>query len=163
MKIHKLFIEANEKWDAGDLRGAFELFFAAASDGDAPSQNTLGYFYDNGIGTKRNPGLALLWYRRAARQGDVGAISNIAVTYRDKGDLKKSRVWFRKALSLGDMDAALELGKLFLDIRTRGSTARAKKYLAMAMSAQVITEASREEAAALMAKLEAAAHGKRVT
>jgi hypothetical protein len=41
--------------------------------------------------------------------------------------------------------------------------AQAKKYLAMAMTAELITEASREEAAALMAKLEAAAHGKRAT
>lgn len=61
------------------------------------------------------------------------------------------------------MDAALELGKLFLHSRTRGSTARAKKYLAMAMSAQVITEASREEAGALMAKLEAGARDEHAT
>ena len=163
MELHKLFVEANEKWDAGDLRGAFELFCAAASDGDAPSQNTLGYFYDSGIGTERNPGLALRWYRRAARQNEVCAISNIAVIYRDQGELKKARTWFRRAISLGDMDAALELGKLFLHGRTRGSTARAKKYLAMATSAQVITDAGREEAGALMAELEAEAHDKRAT
>lgn len=61
------------------------------------------------------------------------------------------------------MDAALELGKLFLHSRTRGSTVRAKKYLAMAMSAQLITEASREEAGVLMAELEAGAYGGQAT
>lgn len=163
MKLHNLFIQANERWDAGDLHGAFDLFRAAASEGDAPSQGALGYFYDNGLGIEQNPDLALLWYRRAARQKDVCAIWNIAVSYRDRGEWRHARAWFRKALSLGDMDAALELGKLFLHSRTRGSTVRAKKYLAMAMSAQLITEASREEAGVLMAELEAGAYGGQAT
>jgi TPR repeat protein len=159
MKLHHLFVEANDKWDAGDLHGAFELLSAAASEGDAPSQSTLGYFYDAGVGVQRDPDLAMLWYRRAARQKDICATSNIAVCYRDQGDMRKARGWFRKALSLGDMDAALELGKLLLLGRTRDSVARAKKYLAMAMTAELITEAGREEAKTLMAELEAAAHG----
>ncbi|WNL45328.1 hypothetical protein RKE25_18185 [Dyella sp. BiH032] len=163
MKLHATFVEANDKWDAGDLHGAFKLLSAAASEGDAPSQSTLGYFYDTGVGTARDPDLAMLWYRRAARQKDVCATSNIAVCYRDQGDMRKARAWFRKALLLGDMDAALELGKLLLLSQTRGSAARAKKYLTMAMTAELITEAGREEASALLAELEAGTHGCRTS
>jgi TPR repeat protein len=67
MKLKSIFVKGNEAWDAGDLRGAFELFSIAANAGDASSQNTLGYFYDHGIGIKKSHENALLWYRRSAR------------------------------------------------------------------------------------------------
>jgi TPR repeat protein len=156
MKPHNLFAKANESWDAGDLRGAFELFSVAAKSGDASSQNSLGYFYDHGIGVKKSHKNALLWYRRSARQGDVCAISNIAISFRDTGDLKKARAWFRKALVLGDMDAALELGKTLIQSKTRGSAKRARKYLIMAKAAKQISAEAREEASVLIAELERA-------
>lgn len=160
MKPQDLFAKANESWDAGDLRGAFELFSVAAKNGDASSQNSLGYFYDHGIGIKKNHENAFLWYRRSARQGDVCAISNIAISFRDKGDLKKARIWFRKALMLGDMDAALELGKLHIQSKTRGFANRARKYLSMAKSAKNISDESREEADALISELKSDAYSR---
>lgn len=153
MTLQDLFMKANERWDAGDLLGAFELFSMAAKGGDASSQNTLGYFYDHGIGVDKSHERALSWYKRSARQGDICAISNIGVSYRDAGDLKRARVWFRKALSLGDMDAALELGKTFIQSDAQGSAGRAKRYLIKAASAREISDAAREEAVALLAGL----------
>jgi TPR repeat protein len=154
MKRQDLFAKANESWDSGDLRGAFELFSIAAKNGDASSQNSLGYFYDHGIGVKKSHENALLWYKRAAKQGDVCAISNIAISFRDIGDLKKAQTWFKKALMLGDLDAALELGKTIIQSKTRGSAKRAKQYLLMAKSAKRISEEAREEASVLIAELE---------
>lgn len=53
MKTQDLFAKANESWDSGDLRGAFKLFSVAAKNGDASSQNSLGFFYDHGLGVKK--------------------------------------------------------------------------------------------------------------
>jgi len=52
------------------------------------------------------------------------------------------------------MDAALELGRIFIQSDLRGSAAQAKKYLIMAKSAEQISDTAREEADALIARLE---------
>jgi TPR repeat protein len=61
-----LFAEANQLWDAGDERKAFQTFLRAATEGHASAKNSVGYFLDHGIGTKKNATRAMDWYRRAA-------------------------------------------------------------------------------------------------
>ena len=50
-KIEKksLFDQANEAWDAKKNKRAFNLFLAAAKNGEEEAFNTVGYFYDLGI------------------------------------------------------------------------------------------------------------------
>jgi TPR repeat protein len=38
---------------------------------------------------------------------------NLGITYRLKGDIRKSKAWFEKAIETGDGSAALELAKLY--------------------------------------------------
>jgi TPR repeat protein len=45
-------------------------------------------------------------------RGDIAGCSNLAVCYRDEGNLRWARHWLERALALGDDDAALELKKL---------------------------------------------------
>ncbi|MET3493082.1 tetratricopeptide repeat protein [Variovorax boronicumulans] len=106
------FIAANDAWDAGALRKALSLFLKAAAAGDIHAFNSIGYFLDHGIGVKKNPDAARDWYRKAAKRGDIAGCSNLAVCYRDEGDLRWARYWLERAHALGDEDAAGELKKL---------------------------------------------------
>jgi len=63
-KLDEMFIRADKMWHRGQLRNAFRLFLVAANAGDKASQLNVGYFYDNGVGTKRNREEALRWYKR---------------------------------------------------------------------------------------------------
>jgi TPR repeat protein len=77
------------------------------------------------------------------------------VSFRDNGDLKKAKLWFRKALMQGDMDAALELGKTFIQCKARGSRKKARMYSVMAESARQISDEAREQASALISEIDA--------
>jgi TPR repeat protein len=147
-----LFDRANDEWEAGNVRKAFELFSQAATAGDPFAQTSLGYFYDEGIGVKKNAEKAIWWYRKAARKGSVAAINNLAITYRDSGNLRRARSWFKKAFSKGDGDAALELAKLSLAGR-RQDAKSAKKYLEAAVGSKYILSDSKKEAAKLLNEL----------
>lgn len=125
----------------------------AAERGDTYSQNTLGYFFDLGIGTSKNPQKALYWYKKAAQAGDTSAYANVATVYRDIGNDKQARFWFLKALERGDGDAALELGKLYLKGRKSQGVSKAADYLRLALKSKNITEDSIEEARQLLKEL----------
>ena len=75
-----LFDEANQAWDAGDKKRAFNLFLAAAKRGEEDAYNSVGYFYDRGIGTKKNPDGAYAWYRRAAMRGNLAGCLNLGIS-----------------------------------------------------------------------------------
>ena len=54
--------------------------------------------------------LALFWLRKAFHAGAAGAAQNIAITYRENGDLRTAVKWFRKSTDSGDGDALVQLG-----------------------------------------------------
>src|SRR5580692_7510398 len=73
-KTENLHLRAHTQWDAGNRRSAFRLMLAAAkSGGDMGAMLNLGYFYDVGIGVKRNRAAAMYWYQRAYRRGFASA------------------------------------------------------------------------------------------
>src|SRR5882672_10190182 len=49
--IHR---RAHQDWDAGRLRAAVRLMRSAAKQGDSAAMLNTGYFYDVGIGVKKN-------------------------------------------------------------------------------------------------------------
>jgi TPR repeat protein len=91
-------------------RKAAQWFRRAAEHGCAPAQNTLGVLLSNGDGVTKNVKEALLWLRRAFRAGDASVANNLAITYREIGNLRTAVRWFRKAADGGDDDALLQLG-----------------------------------------------------
>ena len=48
--------------------------------------------------------------RKAFRAGDPCAAHNIAITYRENGDVRTAFTWFRRAARAGDGDALIQLG-----------------------------------------------------
>ncbi|MFC5474682.1 tetratricopeptide repeat protein [Paraherbaspirillum soli] len=147
---HNLFERANQEWDAGNVEKAFELFNLAASEGDTYALNSIGYFFDHGIGMSKDREKALSWYRKAAKSGDSCAYSNIGLVHRDSGNIRRAKFWLSKAVDEGDGDAALELAKLHLQGPSKRSRELAMKYLQVASKSDSITQASREEAELLL-------------
>ena len=148
-----LFVRANREWDGGNAKRAFELFSRAAEVGHASAKNRVGYFLDHGIGVRKNAARALTWHRRAARQGDLSAYSNIATSYRDAGNIKQARAWFTKAMKRGDGGAAVDLAKLLIETKRRANEAQALHYLKAAVKSKYISEDDRREAAQLLKEL----------
>ncbi len=89
---------------------AAEWFRKAAEHGNSAAQNNLGILLGNGNGVKKNFEQALFWLRKAFHAGDTCVAQNIALTYRENGDLKTAVKWFRKSADDGDGDALLQLG-----------------------------------------------------
>jgi len=138
---------------AGDLTSAFRLFLSAAKRGDSSSQINLGNFYSAGIGVKRNRERALYWYRRAYRQGERAAASNIGSLLKGEKQLNQALAWFERAVNLNDGDANLEIANIYL---RRNDKVKAKRYLREVgkASAHDVTDTSKEQAQKLLKRLE---------
>lgn len=147
-------LEAHEAWERGDLKRAFSLFRRCADLGQVGCMVDLGYFYDEGVGVRKDKEKAMSWYKRAYRLGNSAAASNIAILYREHGRHQLERQWFERAAALGDGDAAVELAKLYLEGKgARRSKEKAVALLNGAVSSSSITEAGREEAAVLLGEV----------
>ena len=148
-----LFDRANEEWDAGNLKEAFSLFGEAAHQGEIYAFNSIGYFFDSGLGLTANFDKALFWYKKAARAGDVLAWSNIGILYLNHGNERQAKYWLAKAVGNGDGDAALELARMFLRKKSNKGLAIGKEYLEAAIRSESVTECSRDEAKNLLSSL----------
>jgi TPR repeat protein len=111
-EMSDLVVEAYRLWDAGNNKRAFSLFAKAAERKESISYNTLGYFYDHGIGVKKNQEKALYWYKRAARVGDYVAQHNIGLCYLNIGNIERARFWLNRSVANGDEAAMESLQKL---------------------------------------------------
>ncbi|MGB0035633.1 MAG: tetratricopeptide repeat protein [Candidatus Acidiferrales bacterium] len=149
-KAKSLFLRADKKWDRGELRSAFQLFLAAAKAGDKGSQVNVGYFYDSGLGTRRNRTAALYWYKRAYRRGMASAANNIGTIWRDEKKPRRALLWFRRAVELGDDGGYLEIAKLCL--QNERNPSKAVKYLKRVCQSDRVSEGETEAAKRLLKK-----------
>lgn len=155
-------IEAHHAWEQKDHPRAFALFSTCANLGAVGCMLNLGYFYDEGIGTRADKAQAMRWYKRAYRRGSSAAASNIAILYREQRRNRECFQWFVRSAQLGDGDAEVDVAKLYLQgVGVRRSPTLAKEALARALASQRITEAGREEAAALLDALPSTAEADR--
>jgi TPR repeat protein len=144
----KLFLRADKEWDRGRLQSAFRMFLAGAKAGDRAAQTNIGYFYDMGIGTRRDKVTALYWYRRAYRRGDASAANNIATIWRDKHKPQRALAWFRRAVRLGDDSSNLDIAKHYL--QNESDLRKAIGYLTKVCRSDRVSEAEEEEAMLLL-------------
>jgi hypothetical protein len=69
----------------------------------------LGVILGNGEGVPKDPKAALLWLKKAFREGErCSAPNNIAITYRENGKFSQAVLWFRKAAPFRDEPARLD-------------------------------------------------------
>jgi len=145
-----MFVQANKEHESGRTKKAYKLFVSAARAGHPYAPNSVGYFLDNGIGVAQNKKKAIHWYRKAARKGDICAIQNLGIVYRDLRNLRRAIFWLTRAVAAGDGDAALELAKIHLAREKTSRRKRGEAYLRTAVGSKSVTQSSREEAALLL-------------
>lgn len=148
MNNDELFQKAHELYEDGDYSSAFDLFLKAAENGDTGSMLRIATMYTCGEGVDCSYDKAEEWELKAIECGDITGMVNLGITYRMKGDIRKSKEWFQKALKAGDGSAALELAKLFMV--SEKETETIIQYLNQAISSESICESEIEEAEKLL-------------
>lgn len=98
---------------------AFEDAHEAAKAGKPRYQTFVGYCYDNGRGVQRDMKMARRWYEKAARNGQIDAIFNLAVV-NDKGlgmrrNAPRAVRLYRRAALRGDLRSQTNLAVMLLD------------------------------------------------
>ncbi|MCP5555073.1 MAG: PDZ domain-containing protein [Akkermansiaceae bacterium] len=92
---------------------AVEFVSKAAAKGYTDAQLKLGAWAAGGTLTgKRDPDLALEWYRKAALGGDPRGALSAADLYNLAGDLGRALGWFRISLELGSKDGEASIAQL---------------------------------------------------
>lgn len=152
----ELFSTGDAAHDAGDFDLALRCFQQGVAAGDVSCLERLAYMYDEGIGVGVDKRFAMRCYQSAWRRGGQVAANNIAILYRQQGNLKAMVRWYKRAIERGDEDARVELAKCYLNgDGVRKSVGSASLQLQLATKAYYITEAAREEAARLLQSTEA--------
>jgi len=148
-----LFDQANAAWDGGELTRAFLLFKDAARNGEMYAFNTIGYFFEHGLGVEVNIAKAMHWYKKAAQCKDVCAYTNIGLLYLRGGNVRQARFWLKKAVDDGDGDAALQVAKLSMSSKTSRGRRVAVAYLESAINAKSVSNEGVREARSLLRQL----------
>jgi len=153
-RVEGLLREGYAAEEAGDLEHARWCFETAAHLGETIGMTWLGYMFDTGVGVTVDKAEAMRWYRRAWRQRCDTAANNIAILYRERGDHRAMFRWFQRSAAAGNGDAYLEIAKCYLSgVGVRRSHALAVRSVAAVLTHEYVTEASVEEAEAMMADL----------
>lgn len=110
-----LYRDASAKLDAGDASGVAALR-TAANLGYAPAQRRLGKLYeDGGAGVAKDPVEGRRWTLRAAANGDVRAMHNLALDYYQGVGGPQNAViaaqYFQRAAELGLRDSQYNLAR----------------------------------------------------
>jgi TPR repeat protein len=63
------------------LREGCWHLIATAKNGHPHAQNLVGYYYNLGLGPRRNRTTAVRWYKKAAKNGYSEATYNLALSY----------------------------------------------------------------------------------
>lgn len=88
--LHLSGLILSGKLDGKGPADAFQLLEKTANLGNAYSQTTLGWMYENGSGTEANTEQAATWYQAAANQGEGTALGYLASLYETGNGVARS-------------------------------------------------------------------------
>ena len=95
-----------------------EAVRAAAEEGDAAAQFTLGVIYSTGRGVPRDDAEALRWFRLAAAQGNAEAQGSLGIMYATGHGVPRNAAealrWYRLAAAQGNAEALGNLGSMYV-------------------------------------------------
>jgi TPR repeat protein len=122
--------DADHKWALRrSAKHAIVWLGMAADAGCGPALLSLAACYADGKGVPHDVPRALRLYRKALQKGVHAAAWNIALIYRDAGNVPAQKRWLAKAATLGDWDARLVLQELLLQSRSEAKQLRAIQEL----------------------------------
>jgi TPR repeat protein len=105
--------QADSLWQQGDYRGAFAQAIEPAIHGDPHAQFLIGEAYRLGRSVDPNFPLAEDWYERAARQGDVGAATELGLMLIGQHLEAAAAPWLTIAAQHGEPRALCSLAALY--------------------------------------------------
>jgi localization factor PodJL len=134
-----------------DLKEAAQWYQRSATSGFAMAQFRLGTLYERGVGVPTDSARAQVWYARAAEQGNVKAMHNLAVLIAASGkpDYATAARWFTEAAERGLSDSQYNLAMLYengLGVAKDAKTAY--KWLLLAARSNDAEAKSRRDAVA---------------
>ena len=104
-------------YQRGDYGMAMRLLRSPRANHVAEAQRDMGLMYAQGQGVKQDFAQALIWFRKAADQGDDLAQFFLGVMYRDGNgvpkDDAKALAWYRKSADQGDSLAQFDIGSMY--------------------------------------------------
>ena len=104
---------ADVLWQKGDYRGAFAQAIEPAIRGDAHAQFLIGEAYRLGRSVDPNFPLAQDWYARAARQGHIGAATELGLLLAGQHLDQAALPWLTMAAQRGEPRALCSLAALY--------------------------------------------------
>ena len=153
-KFSNEYLQAMEYFEQEKYHSAFNFLKKGALKKDINCYNNLAVLYENGLGTKQNLDLALLWYKRAWKyNASSGICSNIASLYVRKGNIRQAKFWWNKAIFIfRDGDAALDFAKFLIQNCKKNNYIKNKVILLLQLAIQYeyATEISKKEAKKIM-------------
>jgi TPR repeat protein len=107
-------------YQRGDYETAVRLWRLSGDEGNVDAQFNLGLLYSSGgQGLPQDYAEALIWFRKAADQGDARAQVYLGGMYRVgrgvRQDYAQAVAWFRKAANQGNLFAQADLGEMYRD------------------------------------------------
>lgn len=109
-------VPGNSTPGSADLSHPLEQWADLANQGDRNAQYNLAYSYANGFGLPKDLEKALLWYQKAAIQGDARAAFNMGVIYEKDGDLRDYQLalrWYNVAANRCSIKAMVNIGSMY--------------------------------------------------
>jgi TPR repeat protein len=112
-----LFIICDNDMPDHDNRAA-SVFEQGAAAGDSGAMDILGEMHRDGQAYKKEPGVGLQWFLKAAAAGSPRAMGDLGDFYANEGmgvpvDFVKSREWYEKGAALGDAHSMTGLGIIY--------------------------------------------------
>jgi TPR repeat protein len=150
LSVEELFVEAERLEDRGDVERAFECLLIAAKQGYAMAQLSVGNFYAAGKGTRKSLSEAARWYKRAYKNGDRDGALNLAIDRRSEKDERGAVFWLKKAISLNNGEAFIELAKIYIGRKKSRLAAIQLLRDASELGPNDISEDARDEAESLL-------------
>ena len=72
-KYQAKYAAAAAAYQKQDFQAAFKILLPLAQQGDKTAQNNVAVLYLDGLGIPKNPKMALMWFAKAAAQGEAEA------------------------------------------------------------------------------------------
>ncbi|WP_234637772.1 tetratricopeptide repeat protein [Delftia tsuruhatensis] len=145
----KSFNLAQDAIEQKRYKKAFRIYLKSMKNGDIDCELNIGYFYDKGIGIRKNKKKAAYHYKNCADRGDPAGANNLAILYKENKKYRLAERYFNLAIILGDKDAALEIAEIHIK---NGDISSAKIYLLLVIKAadNEVTPASRNAASNIL-------------
>ncbi|MDM8566340.1 trypsin-like peptidase domain-containing protein [Candidatus Halobeggiatoa sp. HSG11] len=112
-----LYGRAFSLYGSGDYESSFQILLPLAEQGYAEAQDSLGFMYEDGLGTQKSYAMAKQWYQKAAEQGHARAQNNLGYMHIYGLGTQKNYVmaehWYKKAAEQGHAIAQSYLGNMY--------------------------------------------------